>query len=74
VSNIVFMGMGEPLLNLPSVLRAHEVLNKDVGIGGAGLGHSCIGGAKFRSGVVWGGCCEVECLVIEWGGAGLSDE
>jgi 23S rRNA (adenine2503-C2)-methyltransferase len=28
------MGMGEPLLNLPSVLRAHEVLNKDIGIGG----------------------------------------
>lgn len=35
VSNIVFMGMGEPLLNLPSVLRAHEILNKDVGIGEA---------------------------------------
>ena len=35
VSNVVFMGMGEPLLNLPSVLRAHEVLNKDVGIGGS---------------------------------------
>ena len=34
VSNVVFMGMGEPLLNLPSVLRAHEVLNKDLGIGG----------------------------------------
>jgi hypothetical protein len=33
VSNVVFMGMGEPLLNLRSVLHAHEVLNKDVGIG-----------------------------------------
>ena len=26
-------GMGEPLLNLPSVLRAYEILNKDLGIG-----------------------------------------
>ena len=33
VSNIVFMGMGEPLLNLPSVLRAHDILNKEIGIG-----------------------------------------
>ncbi len=33
VSNVVFMGMGEPLLNLPSVLRAHDILNKDLGIG-----------------------------------------
>ncbi len=33
VTNIVFMGMGEPLLNLPSVLRAHEILNKDLGVG-----------------------------------------
>ena len=28
--------MGEPLLNLPSVLRAHDILNKDLGIGGWG--------------------------------------
>lgn len=41
VSNIVFMGMGEPLLNLPSVLRAHEILNKDIGIGERGGGSSC---------------------------------
>lgn len=34
VSNVVFMGMGEPLLNLPSVMRAHDILNKDIGIGG----------------------------------------
>jgi 23S rRNA (adenine2503-C2)-methyltransferase len=33
VSNVVFMGMGEPLLNLPSVMRAHSVLNQDLGIG-----------------------------------------
>ena len=43
VSNIVFMGMGEPLLNLPSVLRAHEILNKDIGIGAHLLGHCCVG-------------------------------
>jgi hypothetical protein len=34
VSNVVFMGMGEPLLNLPAVARAYEIMNKDIGIGG----------------------------------------
>jgi 23S rRNA (adenine2503-C2)-methyltransferase len=33
VSNIVFMGMGEPLLNLENVLNAVRSLNQDVGIG-----------------------------------------
>lgn len=33
VSHIVFMGMGEPLLNTDNVLKAIELLNKDVGIG-----------------------------------------
>ena len=33
VSNIVFMGMGEPLLNSDNVLAAVRVLNQDVGIG-----------------------------------------
>lgn len=33
VSNIVFMGMGEPMLNLPSVLTAIRCLNRDIGIG-----------------------------------------
>lgn len=33
VSNIVFMGMGEPLLNLSNVLGALRSLNEDVGIG-----------------------------------------
>lgn len=33
VSNVVFMGMGEPMLNLQSVLEAHRCLNKDVQIG-----------------------------------------
>jgi hypothetical protein len=28
VTNVVFMGMGEPLLNIASVLAAHHVLNK----------------------------------------------
>ncbi|EFN52752.1 hypothetical protein CHLNCDRAFT_36696 [Chlorella variabilis] len=43
VSNIVFMGMGEPLLNLPSVLRAHEILNKDVGVGARHITISTVG-------------------------------
>ncbi|KAF9624810.1 hypothetical protein IFM89_014195 [Coptis chinensis] len=30
VSNVVFMGMGEPMLNLKSVLEAHRCLNEDV--------------------------------------------
>ncbi|KAF5467309.1 hypothetical protein F2P56_017145 [Juglans regia] len=33
VTNVVFMGMGEPMLNLNSVLEAHRCLNKDVQIG-----------------------------------------
>lgn len=33
VSHIVFMGMGEPLLNTDSVLKAIKSLNQDVGIG-----------------------------------------
>jgi 23S rRNA (adenine2503-C2)-methyltransferase len=32
VSNIVFMGMGEPLANLEEVIRSVKCLNKDVGI------------------------------------------
>lgn len=28
VTNVVFMGMGEPMLNLKSVLEAHKCLNK----------------------------------------------
>lgn len=33
VSNLVFMGMGEPLLNLENVLAAVQCLNQDMGIG-----------------------------------------
>lgn len=28
VTNVVFMGMGEPMLNLKAVLEAHRCLNK----------------------------------------------
>ncbi|KAJ1399337.1 Ribosomal RNA large subunit methyltransferase RlmN/Cfr [Sesbania bispinosa] len=33
VTNVVFMGMGEPMLNLKAVLEAHQCLNKDIQIG-----------------------------------------
>ncbi len=33
VSNIVFMGMGEPMLNLDNVVAAIRCLNQDIGIG-----------------------------------------
>ncbi|MGG6266856.1 23S rRNA (adenine(2503)-C(2))-methyltransferase RlmN [Leptolyngbya sp. AN03gr2] len=33
VSNIVFMGMGEPLLNIENVLGAVRSMNEDIGIG-----------------------------------------
>ena len=33
VSHIVFMGMGEPLLNIKNIIAAIECINKDVGIG-----------------------------------------
>ena len=42
-TNIVFMGMGEPLLNLREVLRAHRCLNRDVGIGGRYFTISTVG-------------------------------
>ena len=29
----VFMGMGEPLLNLKAVLKAHSLINDQLGIG-----------------------------------------
>lgn len=43
VSNVVFMGMGEPLLNLPNVERAYHVLNKDLRIGGGSITISTVG-------------------------------
>ncbi|GFP81745.1 probable dual-specificity RNA methyltransferase rlmn [Phtheirospermum japonicum] len=33
VTNVVFMGMGEPMLNLKEVLEAHRCLNQDIQIG-----------------------------------------
>ena len=43
VSHIVFMGMGEPLMNLEAVIDAVEVLNKDVGIGQRSITISTVG-------------------------------
>ncbi|CDN15509.1 Ribosomal RNA large subunit methyltransferase N [Richelia intracellularis] len=43
VSNIVFMGMGEPLLNTDNVLGAIRCLNQDVGIGQRNLTLSTVG-------------------------------
>ncbi len=43
VSNIVFMGMGEPLLNSENVLQAVRSLNQDVGIGQRGITVSTVG-------------------------------
>jgi 23S rRNA (adenine2503-C2)-methyltransferase len=43
VSHIVFMGMGEPLLNLENVLPAIQSLNQDVGIGQRNMTLSTVG-------------------------------
>jgi 23S rRNA (adenine2503-C2)-methyltransferase len=43
VSNVVFMGMGEPLLNLDAVLGGLKSLNQDVGIGMRSLTVSTVG-------------------------------
>ncbi|MBW4571761.1 MAG: 23S rRNA (adenine(2503)-C(2))-methyltransferase RlmN [Tolypothrix carrinoi HA7290-LM1] len=43
VSHVVFMGMGEPLLNVDNVLGAIKSLNKDVGIGQRSLTLSTVG-------------------------------
>jgi 23S rRNA (adenine2503-C2)-methyltransferase len=43
VSHVVFMGMGEPLLNLPAVITAIESLNEDLGIGQRSLTLSTVG-------------------------------
>ena len=43
VTNVVFMGMGEPLLNVPNVLKAHETLNKEIGIGARHITISTVG-------------------------------
>jgi len=43
VSNVVFMGMGEPLLNLPSVIKSCQLLNQQMGIGARFLTISTVG-------------------------------
>ena len=43
VSNVVFMGMGEPLLNVPAVIHAVRVLNEEVGIGARKITVSTVG-------------------------------
>lgn len=43
VSNVVFMGMGEPLLNTKNVLAAVRSLNQDVGIGQRSITISTVG-------------------------------
>ena len=43
VSHIVFMGMGEPLLNVENVVGAIKSLNEDVGIGQRGITVSTVG-------------------------------
>lgn len=43
VSNIVFMGMGEPLLNSQNVIKAIRSLNQDVGIGQRSMTLSTVG-------------------------------
>lgn len=43
VSNVVFMGMGEPLLNSTQVVAAVKSLNEDVGIGQRSLVISTVG-------------------------------
>jgi 23S rRNA (adenine2503-C2)-methyltransferase len=43
VSNVVFMGMGEPLLNVDSVLAAVRSINKDIGIGQRSITVSTVG-------------------------------
>jgi 23S rRNA (adenine2503-C2)-methyltransferase len=43
VSNVVFMGMGEPLLNTENVILALKSLNQDVGIGQRSLTVSTVG-------------------------------
>ncbi|MCM0593239.1 MAG: 23S rRNA (adenine(2503)-C(2))-methyltransferase RlmN [Gloeotrichia echinulata IR180] len=43
VSHVVFMGMGEPLLNTDHVLAALKCLNQDVGIGQRSLTVSTVG-------------------------------
>ncbi|MEL4894219.1 23S rRNA (adenine(2503)-C(2))-methyltransferase RlmN [Crocosphaera sp. Alani8] len=46
VSHVVFMGMGEPLLNTKEVVKAIKILNQDMGIGQRSLTVSTVGVKK----------------------------
>lgn len=43
ISHVVFMGMGEPLLNLPNVLKALKILHDEVGLSNRHLTVSTVG-------------------------------
>lgn len=43
VSNVVFMGMGEPLLNLPAVAASYHLLHDGLGISGRAITISTVG-------------------------------
>ncbi len=43
VSNIVFMGMGEPMLNLEHTVKAIQCLNQDIGVGQRSITVSTVG-------------------------------
>lgn len=43
VTNIVFMGMGEPLINLEAVMESIRCLNQDIGIGQRSITVSTVG-------------------------------
>lgn len=43
ISNVVFMGMGEPLLNLPNVIKALRLLHEEVGLSYRHLTVSTVG-------------------------------
>jgi 23S rRNA (adenine2503-C2)-methyltransferase len=43
VSNVVFMGMGEPLLNVETVVAAVRSIHQDIGIGQRGITISTVG-------------------------------
>jgi len=43
ISHVVFMGMGEPLLNLPNVLKSLEILHNEIGLSNRHLTVSTVG-------------------------------
>lgn len=43
ISHVVFMGMGEPLLNLPNVLKTIQILTKEIGLSARSITVSTVG-------------------------------